>query len=222
MLISKVYKLLLICINSVYLNFKCFDFFTAIRFPIIVGHNVKILGLRRNSIILPNEKKFGEIKLGFNGTNFIPFSKSLIEIKNNGRIIFENNIVIAEGFNVYVNAGTLKIGKNFYSNRNLLIQCENKIIIGDDCLFGWNVQLRDTNGSHSVFKNNIKTDSVGTICLGNHIWITSDCLILDNSFIANDNIIATKSVVKNIKSDKNCLIAGIPAAVKKGEYTWKK
>lgn len=222
MLILKIVKVILMIYKTVYFNFRNFNFFKAIKLPVFIGYNVKIIGLKKNSVVIKsNNYKYGMIKFGFDGSNFIPYNKSTIEIKK-GKLILGENIVIGEGFNIYVEGGELEIGNNLYSNRNLQIQCEKSIKIESDCLFGWNVQIRDTNGSHHVFKNMVESVNVDNIEIKKHVWVASDCLILAGTRIEKDNIIATKSVVKNLKTSKNQLVAGIPAITKDGEYRWKK
>lgn len=96
-----------------------------------------------------------------------------------------------------------------------------KIKIGNDCLIGWNVSIRDTNGNHTVIKNGIENNNKGEIVLKNHVWIASEVLILSNTMVGNNNIIATRSMIKGLKSDCNKLIAGSPASIKEGTYAWK-
>ena len=57
----------------------------------------------------------------------------------------------------------------------------------------------------------------------NHVWIASDCTILKGTQIASDSVIGCNSLVCGIKvEEKNSLIAGSPAKVKKTDIVWNK
>lgn len=92
------------------------------------------------------------IKIGFNGSFFVSNATSSLCIQENGKIVFNGKAIFGEEINIFLNGGVLDIGNNFYANRNLLIQRERKIKIGDDCLLGLNVSIRDTNGNYTVIK----------------------------------------------------------------------
>lgn len=217
-----VYKILMTFIKTIYFNFRCFDLKNAIIMPVIVSYKVKLIGIKRGCILIKtSDKKRFMIKIGFNGSFFVSNATSSLCIRENGKMVFNGNAVFGEGINIFLNGGVLDIGNNFYANRNLLIQCEKKIKIGNDCLIGWNVSIRDTNGNHTVIKNGIENNNKGEIVLKNHVWIASDVLILSNTMVGNDNIIATRSMVKGLKSDCNKLIAGSPASIKEGTYAWE-
>lgn len=64
------------------------------------------------------------------------------------------------------------------------------------------------------YKNGIENNNNGEIVLKNHVWIAADVLILSNTMVGNDNIIATRNMVKGLKSDCNKLIVGSPASTK--------
>lgn len=215
-------KILMTLIKTIYFNFRCFDFKTAMIMPVIVSYRVKLIGIKKGCILIKTlHKKRFMIKIGFDGSFFISNTTSSFCIQKNGKIIFNGKSTFGEGVNIFLNGGVLDIGNNFYANRNLQIQCEKKIKIGNDCLFGWNVQIRDTNGNHTVMKNGVENKNNGEIVLENHVWVAADVLILSDTFVGNDNIIATKSMVKSLKSDSNRLIVGSPAKIKEGIYTWK-
>ena len=122
---------------------------------------------------------------------------------------------MAEGVNIFVDGGVLKIGENFYSNRNLLIQCGENVAIGNNVLVGWNVSIRDTDG-HLLADNDKDRAESEKIVIEDDVWIAADVTILKGTQISKGSITACNSVVHRLKMIKpNCMIAGIPAVVKR-------
>lgn len=205
-----------------YVNLKVFDIRTAIKMPIKIRSNVKIGEIRRNCIEIEAPIKKFMIKLGYSGSEFISENKSFISIKNNGKVIIKENCNIAEGFNIMVDSGELRIGKEFYSNKNLMIQCEKNIVIGNNVLFGWNVSIRDTDG-HIIEHNSLILENKKDIIIEDRVWIASDCTILKGSTISSESIVGCNSLVAGYKiKEKNCLILGSPALVKKTNIKLRK
>ena len=220
--IKKIVRYILIYCKSFFFNLKCFGFLTAFTMPLIINNNVEIGNIKKGSVIIKSKNKsFGMIKLGFNGSKFVPTQHSRLSITNGGKIYFEKKCCVAEGFNFFVDGGAIYFGNNFFSNKNFQIQCEKEILIGDDCLFGWNVCLRDTDG-HFVFDSGEKKKKNGSINIGNHNWITSDVKILKNTDISNDCIIACGSIVCGLKVKNNgALVGGIPGKIIKNNMNWE-
>lgn len=207
--------------KSVYVNLKCLPFVQAVKLPIKVRWDINIDKMSKNSIEIKcdNIQRY-MIKIGYQGAKFVPKSDSYVSIINNGKIIFFGTAVIAEGINLFIDNGVLEIGKNFYANRNLQIQCEKKIAVLDNCLLGWNVEIRDTDGHHIVH-NKIQKEYRKEIVIGKHVWVAADVTILKGSKIANDCIVACRSVIGGLQQDKeNCLLAGIPAKNIKENIEW--
>lgn len=207
---------------SIYFNLKYMPLSIAIKLPIIISYKTKIYHLKKGDIQIKSDniEKF-MIKIGFDGSSFVSENNSSINIVNNGKMVLGSRIKIAEGVNIYVDNGNLVIGNNVYINRNILVQCTNKINIDDYCLIGWNISLRDTSG-HKVEKNGGKSSKKNEINIGKRVWIASDVTIVGNNNIKSNCIVACNSVVTNFKSSsENKLIAGIPAKEKGGDYKWE-
>ena len=84
----KINKLLSI-FKSIYLNFRIFNYKTAIKLPILVSYNTKLVGLKKDSIVVDNSIGFGGIRIGFGGIDIVQENReSLLRIDNGGRIVF--------------------------------------------------------------------------------------------------------------------------------------
>lgn len=208
--------------KTLYFNLMIFPMGIAFKTPILIKYNVKIHQIERGCIELKGPIKYGMVKIGYNGAGFIPENKSSICIRNGGKIRFAKDCVITEGANIHISGGILDIGENFYANRNLQIQCEEKIEIGDNSLFGWNVNVRDTDG-HITYCDSIASTEKLEIVVEPKVWIASNSTILKGSKLSKGSIVGCNSLVCGTKMNENeCLLAGIPAKIKKHNITWDK
>lgn len=208
--------------KTIYFNLKIFDFKVAIKLPIKLRYDVKIGDIKKGCIEIHKKHEKFMIKLGYNGSEFIPKNKSYISIKKQGKLIFNGKCNIAEGFNIFVDNGILKIGEDTYCNRNLLIQCEKEIVIGRNSLMGWNINIRDTDG-HVLKREKSIESSQKEIIIGENTWLAADCTILKGSMISEGCIVGCNSLVAGCKvMEKNSLIVGVPARVKKSNILFKR
>ena len=207
--------------KSLYLNYRCLSRVQAKKLPIRVKWNTKLGNLEKECIEIKSDKiERSMIKIGYQGCKFVSQGNSYISIENGGKLIFKGKSIIAEGANIYIYGGKVTIGDKFYANRNLQIQCNKSISFGDSVLLGWNVKVRDTDG-HEVLVDGISKPYTKRIDICNHVWVAADTSILKGSYIDDECIIACGSIVCGSKFRvKNCLIAGIPAQIKKEKVKW--
>lgn len=98
-----------------------------------------------------------------------------------------------------------------------------KIIVGDDCMFSHDVDVRTTD-SHSIL--NYKGERINPsedIFIGNHVWIGIRSTLLKGCMLHNNSVVASCSVVTSkTMSQENTIVAGVPAKVIKSEINWKR
>lgn len=207
---------------SIYVNYKCLPLEKARKLPIQVKWNTRIKNITRGSIDIDSKNLYRKmIRIGYQGGRFIHVGRTFIDIVNGGKLIFMGSAIIADGAAFFIDGGTVLIGDNFYSNRNLQIHCEKKITIGHENLFGWNVAIRDNDG-HPVFIDGAQKPTNGDIIIGNHVWIASDVTVLKYSKLTEGSVVACNSVVCGLElENNNCLIAGIPAKIKREHVSWR-
>tara|TARA_B100001093_G_scaffold221276_1_gene212233 strand:- start:523 stop:1260 length:738 start_codon:yes stop_codon:yes gene_type:complete len=119
----------------------------------------------------------------------------------------------------------IHFGKNFWSESNLqllLYNHENKLDVGDDCLFSNNITIRLGDRPHLIFDATTGefTDISDGVFIGDHVWVGEAVYITKNVTIPNDCILAIKSVVTKRFEEANCVIAGNPAKVVKKNVQW--
>ncbi len=104
----------------------------------------------------------------------------------------------------------ISIGDRTYINKGCTFLDAGKIEIGNDCLFGPNVQLitvtHPSNPSHRLQKTNLCSD----IQIGNNVFIGAGAIILPGVTIGDNTIIGAGSVVTK-SFGENEMVAGNPA-----------
>lgn len=212
---------LLSLIYTVQFNFRYLPFYQAIYLPIKINYNVKSK-LKRNNLIIKAPVSRFMIRIGFQGSNFISYGSSSLTILNGGKMVFYGSCIFGEGVNLFIDGGTLIIGKNVYANRDFLFQCENRSIMEDDVLIGWKVSVRDTDG-HNLEKDghNVEKKSASErVWIKKGAWVASQSTILKGSVISEYSIVGACSLVLGIKmTESHCMIAGTPAKVKRKNVT---
>lgn len=103
----------------------------------------------------------------------------------------------------------IEVGENFYANYSCTILDVNRVIIGDNVMFGPNVQVY--TATHPLdAKERIKgLESSKSITIGNNVWIGGGAILLPGINIGENTTIGAGSVVtKDIP--KNVFAAGNP------------
>lgn len=104
----------------------------------------------------------------------------------------------------------VEIGNNCRIN-GAYIHAEKSIVIGDNCVIAAGVSLIDSNG-HEINSANrtVGRDKPSSITLGNNVWIGLNAIILKDTTIGENSIVAAGSVVKG-HFPANSLLQGNPA-----------
>lgn len=125
-------------------------------------------------------------------------ANSKIEVFNNkakiniGRFVFiRKNASIRIDFN-----GVLNIGNNVFINDNCNINCVNRITIGKNTKIAPNVCINDHD--HNYKKNSSDHLVRGEVTIGDNVWIGANVVILRNTHIGDNVVVAAGSVVKGI------------------------
>lgn len=166
-----------------------------------------------------NINQRGNLKIHINGNNNI--------VKIDDGVIINHNLSLsffAGGLGAIANDCSIKIASNTFFNGSTSLICGEKntnILIGADCLFANNIRLITTD-NHSIYDISTlkRVNQAGDVKLGNHIWVCEDVTCLNNSSVADNCVIATKSLVTKHLTDENCVYGGIPAKKIKSNINW--
>lgn len=150
-----------------------------------------------------------------------------IRIKNNlipGQLYISDNadvmicnVTFYSGSRLTINKGASFIFKSGYVNYESVIDCCNRIEIGENVIISERVHIRDSN-NHDMCYHEYKISS--PIKIGNNVWIGVGATILSGVTIGEGAVIAAGAVVtKDVPP--HSLVGGCPAKVLKENIKWK-
>lgn len=220
--IKDIFSLIFSLPITIYVNFRCLPFKTALKFPIFIGYKTHIDKLSRN-IQFGCEPTTFMVRIGWGGTEGRELGKkNYLLLNENASIQFNGRCTMSSGVSLILDSGRLEIGEHFFCNKNCTISCNDRITIGNRVLFGWNVELLDSDNHKVIHKNNKqKVCNKGTIEIGNHVWVASFSHILKNSAIPDGSIVAYRSLVTKQFEGERLLLGGSPAKVLEEEIEWE-
>ncbi|AMO58344.1 hypothetical protein GZ77_21720 [Endozoicomonas montiporae] len=109
------------------------------------------------------------------------------------------------GYNIH-------LGKNFYSNHNLVILDVCPVIIGDNVMFGPNVTVTSAGHPIDAETRNSGLEFGKKITIGNNVWLGANVTVNPGVTIGDNVVIGSGSVVtKDIPA--NTVAAGVPCKV---------
>ena len=198
--------------KSLYFNFKCLPFKSALKMPFLTSYRVKITKARRNIVVFNCKPNRFMIRVGFDGSEGVVSRKGCICFEK-GTVIFKGRALFCEGISLR-SSGTLSFGENFITNKNCTIWCSMRIEFGRDVGLGWNSYIRDSDGDgHRIWINNELNPTHKEIIIGNHNWIGSEVHMLKGSGIGSDCVVGYKSLLTKRFTEDSVIIAGHPARI---------
>lgn len=144
--------------------------------------------------VLAHGLPVGSIQIGFGYVGVIDNRFTRATWENSGVIIFKGTAKFGPGTHICCN-GNLTFGDSVTVNGRSDIICWNDITIGDGCLMSWDCMLMDTDFHKVIDENGNILNQDGSIKIGEHVWIGCRTVILKNSFIPCDCVIASGSTV---------------------------
>lgn len=209
--LSKLYNYIRCIPKTLFFNFYYLPTRQALKFPIIVSHRTKFLGLG-GKITIPENAKTAKIKLGFGIVQIsdYKYSRFIWDLEKDGHIYFGNNIKIGTGCKLFV-SGTLILGNRLHISGESSITCKNKIKFGNNCLVSWKTIFMDTD-FHEIIEKGVRINPDKEISIGNSVWICANSTVLKGVLIGNNSIVSASSNVISSFSENN-IIGGNPAKV---------
>ena len=206
---------------TVYTNFRCLPFKTALKLPIFIGHKTRIGKLSRIITFGCKPTAF-MVRIGWGGTEGREEGrKNYLFLNKNASLKFNGKCTMSSGVSLTLDLGSLEIGDNFFCNKNCTFSCNDKITIGDNALFGWNVELLDSDNHKVRHKNMAQSCDRGEIKIGDRVWVAAYSHILKNSSVPDGSVIAYRSLVTKRFDGEKLLIGGCPAKVIEEQIEWE-
>lgn len=219
-MIYDIYSFIIGFHKTLYFNFKFFKIKEAIKLPVFISHKVNFRSLR-GIIKIEAPISRGMIKIGFGNVAVFDrrYSRSILEL--HGTWVIKGNCYLGHGSKISVGEnGYLEIGDNFTISAESAIICHKKIIIGNDCLFSWDIQVMDTD-FHKIFIDNKQINLDEPIFIGNSIWIGCRSLILKGASIPDNCIIGASSMITKKLQYSNSVYTGNDSKPKKENVRWE-
>lgn len=170
------------------------------------------------------------------GEMYNPFDPVLVEERFNARQLFQKFNSQGEEllkerfqtlFELIPNAGkglfveppfycdygyNIKAGKQLFMNFNCCILDVMEVQIGDNCMFGPNVQIYTATHPLEAKARNSGRENAKPISIGNNVWIGGGAIVCPGVTIGNNVVIGAGAVVtKNIPDD--VFVGGNPAKI---------
>ena len=179
---------------------------------ILINLVIDIKG-ENNSITIENGSILTNVKFYLRGNNHTIHIGKNCQFVSGGLIWFENH------------HGVLKIGDNttIEDVHFAITEQYSKIIIGKDCMFAYNIDIR-TGDSHCIMDmdNGKQINFAKDVYIEDHVWLASHCKILKGVQIKRNSVVGTSAVVTKAFESENLIIAGNPAKVVKTNINWSR
>ena len=203
---------------SIWFNLRYLRLHDAIRMPMLVSPSIKVRRIKRGSIRFSNPFPF-MVRIGLWGTDGIYAHKGYLHIVS-GTVTFHGVATISRGFSLKNDAGNISFGKGFFCNTNCIFYNNQHIILGDNCIIGWNCSLRTSDGHSITYIDGHQNQSRG-IAVGNHVWIAANSNISKGVEIANDCVVSQNSLVIKSLETPYSIYGGCPAKFIKTIKKWE-
>lgn len=125
--------------------------------------------------------------------------------RTKNRVYVEPTISFDYGYNIFV-------GENFYCNFHNVFLDICPITIGDNCLFGPNVQLYTASHPLEPGKRNSGQELGKPITIGNNVWIGGSSVVIPGVTLG-DNVVVAAGAVVTKSFPANVVVGGNPAQI---------
>jgi len=157
------------------------------------------------------------------GVRIAPLYSPNFIFQNNGTIIFEGSVTIAENSYLSCNeGGGIIFGNNVSFNSGARIISSNLITICENSKFSWDDTIVDDD-IHAVVNINTGEEIVQTrpIVIGKSCWVGFGCVISKGVSLADYTIVSSCSKVVGKHDKMFTILAGVPAKIIKEGYVRK-
>ena len=149
------------------------------------------------------------------GNNMVRLDTEII-IANGGSIKIGKNTRTVRRVTLSAPGGELIIGEHVSFNRNDIVVCRDKVVIGDRTAFGPNITIYDHDhifGHKGIEENDFNK---APIIIENDCWIAANVSILRGTHIGEGSVIGAGAIVKGdipphslVKSNRELIIEPI-------------
>lgn len=165
------------------------------------------------------------LKIKFNkkikNSGFVILQKNVsLIVEEEGALILDKNVTIKENSIIYVKKNAkITFGHNSSTGHHTEITSNHHIEIGNDVIMGAYTYITDSNHGYKNKNTPIRKQNmeVGSVKIGSNVWLGRGVMILADSVVGNNSIVAAGSVVTK-KFEDNKIVGGVPAKTIKETY----
>jgi acetyltransferase-like isoleucine patch superfamily enzyme len=207
--------------KTVWFNFRYFRPGTALRFPVIIGHTVKLLRMKGN-IKIEGPVSTRMLLIGMPGIRLFDCDRIRTVWQCEGTLVIRGRAMIGIGSKISIGEGAnLVLGENFTINGRSNIFCSKRITFGSGCLLSWEVQIIDQDYHPLYSADGRHLNPSAAIRFGDHVWIGSRALVLKGVDLPDGTVVAASAVVTKSVIGSHQVIGGSPARVIRSGVTWE-
>lgn len=207
--------------KSLYVCFRLLPAKIAIKMPLLVRYNVKLLSLRGSVHIEQEAIKPALIRVGFGNVGVLDLQKERTILQINGNLHFQGKAFLGQGCRISIGTNAIcTLGCNFRNSAGLTLICEEKIDIKDNVLIAWDTCIMDSDYHATINTITREISQISKpIIIGNNVWIGMGAKVLKGTTISDGCILAAQTIVHKDVAEENCIIAGNPQQIVKRDIT---
>jgi maltose O-acetyltransferase len=131
-------------------------------------------------------------------------------ISAGGSVVIKDDVYIGRNTLIVAKKGSIEIGQNAHLSHGLTLVCISEVSIGNDCLVGEYVTIRDQNhGMSAETSFRLQEAKSKPIRISRNVWIGAHSSVLMGADIEEGCIVGANSVVRS-KLISSSLYAGVP------------
>lgn len=141
-----------------------------------------------------------------------------LNITGNGRLIInagsgDNRVYFSKNCCITISNGTISIGPGVFFNENCRITSHASVRIGRDCLFGYNVNIFDSDHKFTDKTQKIRYQGYekSPVEIGENCWVGTNAVITKGSNVADSSVVAANCVFNLRSAREGGVYGGIPA-----------
>lgn len=218
-----LYQLFRLPVN-LYFNFRLLPVSQAVKLPFFIGYGVSVKEIHRGNVVLLSDHIYRSmISIGRGGSPGIQvLGRGAVSFAPGARIVFGGTAQFHAGSRLFLgDRADVVIGDGFSANRNFLLYYDSKLSIGQECMFGWNVQILDV-AAHRVFYGGEEKIRTCEIRIKDHVWIGAEVKLTRSTTIGRHSIVAYGSTMTGGTFGEGLLLGGYPAHVIREYVDWEK
>lgn len=145
---------------------------------------------------------------------------SRLRVKDSGCSVYIGPGVTGKWDITVSRGGRLHIGAGTTCESAVLVAQEKRLVIGEDCMFSFSVEIRTTD-THAIYDiaTGKRVNADMPVEIGDHVWIGKQAIVLKGAKVGAGSVLGTRAVTSG-SIPPLAVAAGVPARVVREGTTW--